>query len=546
VLDDLHWAEPTFLDLVEYVGDFAAASILLLCTARPDLLDERPAWTAPRPNAATFVLGRLSEGDAGALVSGLDDDDRRLILAAAEGNPLFVEQLLAMRAESNGETLTVPPTIQALLAARIDALAPSERAVVERASVEGRLFHRGAVVELAPADVRPGVGAHLLALVRKEFVRPDRTQMPGDDGYRFAHILVRDAAYDPMSKELRADLHERFVGWFERVATEGFPELEEIVGYHLEQSALLRRQLGLDERDVAVRAAQRLARSGGRAHDRGDLPAARNLLQRAAALAVEGTSLRARALTLLASACLVLGDLETALSAAEAAVDEAEPSGDPAARLEAWATRWTVHLQAPRGVDDEQLERELEVKLPEAVRLGDPRALVSVRQLELSLWNMRAQMARRGAAAERLLEAARAAGDRVRAAEGFNFVAASLFRGPVPVGDALAAARRLRAIADGPLEEAAASYAEAHVWAMTGDFEKARSAVRESRATYAEFGMALFANVNSLGEAEIEFAAGNPVGAERALRPACDFCRSMGETGYLSTILGYLGEALCR
>ncbi|MHB8643381.1 MAG: AAA family ATPase, partial [Gaiellaceae bacterium] len=258
VLDDLHWAEPTFLDLVEYVADFAAAPILLLGTARPDLLESRPAWTSPRANASALVLDPLNAEDAAALLEDVDEKTRERILAAAEGNPLFVEQLVAMRAEGGDGEFDVPPTIHALLAARIDALAAPERSVVERASVEGRLFHRGSVTELAPDDVRPDVGAHLLALVRKEYVRPDRTQLPGDDGYRFAHILVRDAAYDAMSKELRAELHVRFVGWLERVGVERAGELEEIVGYHLEQAALYRRELGLDDDGAAVRAAERL------------------------------------------------------------------------------------------------------------------------------------------------------------------------------------------------------------------------------------------------------------------------------------------------
>ena len=148
--------------------------------------------------------------------------------------------------------------------------------MVERASVEGRLFHRGSVVELAPADVRRDVGAHLLALVRKEFVRPDRAQLVGDDGYRFAHALIRDAAYESMSKELRAELHERLVDWLERVASDRLGELDEIVAYHLEQAARYRRELDLpDEREAGRRAAELLVRSGTRAYDRGDLSAAR-------------------------------------------------------------------------------------------------------------------------------------------------------------------------------------------------------------------------------------------------------------------------------
>ena len=166
------------------------------------------------------------------------------------------------------------------------------------------------MIELAPDDVRPDVGAHLLALVRKEFVRPDRAQFPGDDGYRFAHILVRDAAYDAMSKELRAELHVRFVEWLERIAAERLSELEEIVAYHLERAALYRRELGLAEGEAANRAAELLARSGERAYDRGDVPAARSLLGRATALLAIGDAMRVRLLPMLGAALFAQGEFE--------------------------------------------------------------------------------------------------------------------------------------------------------------------------------------------------------------------------------------------
>jgi class 3 adenylate cyclase len=332
VLDDLHSAEPTFLDLVEYVADFAAAPMLLLCTARPDLLDARPAWTSPRPNAVALGLEPLPEEDAAVLADGVRDEDaRRRILDAAEGNPLFAEQLVAMRGEE-GADAEIPPTIQALLAARIDSLDEPERIVVERAAVEGRLFHRGTVVELAPEGVRPDVGAHLLSLVLKELIRPDRAELPGEDAYRFAHILVRDAAYDAMSKELRADLHERFVDRLERVVPERLAELGEIVARHLELAALYRRELGLPDGDAAPRAAELLARAGERAYGRGDFSATRNLLERATALVAEGDPLRLRMLPRLGAVVFQQGEVDAALATLSAALDEAERGGRPRVR----------------------------------------------------------------------------------------------------------------------------------------------------------------------------------------------------------------------
>ena len=261
VLDDLQWAEPTLLDFIEYVSTFAQdAPLLLLCIARPELFELRPAWTTPKPNLVSLMLEPLAQQQTETLVDELRDlpaEIKARIVEAAEGNPLFVEQLVAMQAENGGGVLEIPPTIQALLAARIDRLEPEERAVIECASVEGRWFHRGSVVELLPEQARGGVGGHLMMLVRKELIRSDRAMIPGEDRFRFAHILIRDAAYDSLPKRLRTDLHERYAGWLEARLGEDAPR--EIVGYHLEQAYRYRVEPGSeDER------ARKLALQAGR------------------------------------------------------------------------------------------------------------------------------------------------------------------------------------------------------------------------------------------------------------------------------------------
>ena len=206
VFDDVHWGEETFLDLIEHVADLSRdAPILLLCMARPELLDRRTGWAGGKVNATSVLLEPLAPEETGRLIENLahlDDDLRARILDAAEGNPLYVEEMVAFVAESGGGEITVPPTIQALLAARLDQLDAPERDVLERGSVEGRVFHRGAVQALAPEESQ--VMARLTSLVRKELVRPDKSELPGEDAFRFRHLLIRDAAYDALPKATRA------------------------------------------------------------------------------------------------------------------------------------------------------------------------------------------------------------------------------------------------------------------------------------------------------------------------------------------------------
>ena len=281
VFDDIHWGEETFLDLVEHVALLSAgAPILLVCMARPELVDRRHAWPVAlrlEPLPAEDVDQLIPDRIGGSL--------RERMSQAAGGNPLFVVEMLAM-AGPEARGVVVPPTLQALLAARLDQLASAERTVLERGAVEGEIFHRGAVQALTPDE--PQVTPRLAALVRKELIRPDRAQLPGEDGFRFRHLLIRDAAYDALPKAARADLHTRFASWLETHGT-GLVELDEILGYHLEQALHYRAELGLDrDAELAASARRRLTAAGGRAYVRQDYSAALSLLGRAAALVPPG------------------------------------------------------------------------------------------------------------------------------------------------------------------------------------------------------------------------------------------------------------------
>jgi class 3 adenylate cyclase len=360
VIEDIHWAEPTLLDLLEYVVEWTRdAPVLLLCPSRPDLLDERTGWGGARVNATTILLEGLPADAAGRLIATLPGGAALLdpvverIQEAAEGNPLYIEEFLAMlvddglvveapdgtwRAEMDLAAVRVPASISALLAARLEQLDPAERAVAERGSVIGRVFEAAAVSELADDVLRPVVGRSLLALVRKEFVRPDRSELSPGDAFRFRHILIRDAAYAALPKSERAELHERFADWLVRTAGDRIAELEEIVGHHFDAAYRYRTELG--ERGETR---ERLGRRAGahylsaarRIRDRGDVAAAGALLLAAETLAVADPGFRAEVQLELGNILVATGRVAEALVRAERGLDIATRLGDHrlAARL---------------------------------------------------------------------------------------------------------------------------------------------------------------------------------------------------------------------
>ena len=295
VFDDIHWGERTFLDLVETLAAKSCdAPILLLCMARPDLLELRPAWGERASGATRLLLAPLSEDASERLVTNLLgpseflSDVRRRITAATEGNPLFVEEVVAMLVDEgsiqDGSPISLPPTIQALLGARLDRLAREDRAVLERGSVEGKAFHLGAVVELSPAAERPQVEERLSRLLEREFLEPSRPGFVGERAYRFHHQLLRDVAYESLPKAARSELHERFANWLEAKAADRAQEFDEILGHHLQLAYAYKSDLGpVDEHglELATQAAGHLGSAGTRAYARGDMAGTGNLLARA-------------------------------------------------------------------------------------------------------------------------------------------------------------------------------------------------------------------------------------------------------------------------
>ena len=329
LLEDVHWAEPTLLDLVDHVSRWSRdAPILLLCVAREELLEERPGWEGTHVR-----LEPLSSGEAAQLLDALDGREllspelRERVTEVAQGNPLYTEQLVAMLAEearAAAELVTLPPTIQALLSARLDRLDPVDRSVIERAAVVGKEFWPGAVAALGDGDET--LGPTLLGLVRRELVEPAVSSIPGEDGFRFRHALIRDAAYAGIPKKMRADLHERFAGWVE--LRDG---RDEIVGYHLEHTYRYREELdALDDRtrSLGQRAGELLTSAGRRALASDDVPAAINLLERGVALLPRTGGSRGYDLLELAIALMRSGEFPAAEGVLEEALTVGSTEGD--------------------------------------------------------------------------------------------------------------------------------------------------------------------------------------------------------------------------
>ena len=548
VLDDLHWGEPTFLDLVEQVADLSrGAPVFLLCLARPELLDRRPAWGGGKLNATTVLLEPLNSDEAGELIERLlpaaavtDPALRTRALEAAAGNPLFLEEIAAVAASSGGNVL-VPPTIQALLAARLDQLDPAERRVLERGSVEGSSFHRGAVEALGPEET--SVPAKLVTLVRKDLVRPDEATFPGDDAFRFRHLLIRDAAYDGLPKSVRARLHETFANWLDERASD-LAERDEIIGYHLEQACRYRRELGsvdVAAQAMATAAVGRLESAGRRALERGDARAALNLLERASSLGTPGRVDISLELSVV-WAMFQVGRFSDAAARAGAASSRAAEAGDRIGQLRAELAR--VYLLAHLDPEGRlaQLDELIERARPVFEQAGDHAALGS---LSMATWALEHLRCRFGAAADAAIQAAEhaaAAGEQYLATWCRTNAAAGIAFGPMPVTEALEWIDRQAALLEKP--PTWREFWQARLLPLVGRFDEARAAHRSDVEQMAELGDRLGAALDNGWE--IEMQAGQFDRAVEAGRQACRRLEEMGERAYWSTKACEVAEALYR
>jgi tetratricopeptide (TPR) repeat protein len=565
LFEDIHWAEPTFLDLLQYVARFSAERpLLLVCTARPDLRETRPDWNTV---GETIVLQPLSQDQSSDLISnllgkvGLPAEVQARITDAAEGNPLFVEEMLRkliderLLERDNGHwsargdlsEVAVPGTINALLAARLDQLELEERAVIQRASVVGKVFWWGAVTELSPEDDRPRVGSHLQTLLRKELVHPDRSGFAGEDAFRFSHILVRDAAYGSMPKRARADLHQRFAGWLERKAGDRIAEFDEIVGYHLEHAYRYEAELGpVDDeaRAVAAAAAERLAAAGRRALANWDVAATANLLSRAADLLPEGDPRRIELLPDLGMA-LAQSDIPRAEAVLTEAVEGARSAADPVLESRAGVRRVFVRLLLDPDIIQIEALDEVEGYLARFAEWNDDLGLAEAGSLIGMIHFWQGTAAASETDFERALRHAKLAGDRRQEGEILRRWALAIEQGPTAAEEGL---RRLSAILEQSRGdrrvEIGVTRARADLEAMRARFAEARGLIVYGKALARELGdqVALASVLRDAGF--VEMLAGDPVAAETEYRQGFEILERISDLGHLASAAPDLGDAL--
>ncbi|HVM14656.1 MAG TPA: adenylate/guanylate cyclase domain-containing protein [Egibacteraceae bacterium] len=566
VVDDLQWAEPTLLDLVEHVADWSRdAPILVLGVGRPELLDRRPGWGGGKVNATSLLLEPLSEDDAGALLDALVDDAelgeeaRRRLIVTAGGNPLFLEELLAMLVDegmvgdhASGrlvdalEHLPLPDTIHALLTARLDNVEPPERDTLDRASVVGEVFELAAAAALTPPPDRPTVPSRVRTLVRKELLRIERSV--DEEVYAFRHLLMRDAVYAALPKLARAELHERVADWVIAVADNRTGEYDEIVGYHLEQGAKHLRDLRPDDPGadiLAARAAAHLAVGGRRALGRGDMPAATSLLRRAADLSPAGEGERGKVLLDLVKALIEVGDMTGAGKAVEEAVAAADAVGDVAARTQAHLSRLYLASSVDLAGWAEEATREAEHAIEVLTPLGDDLGLAQAWSLLCEVRYLRGNVAAAEEALRRCAEHGRRAGNAREEADTACGLTWTAVDGPLPVTEGIARCEETLRRFDGHRAvEARVFRALALLRAMLGEFEAARAHLACSVEAFTDLGQRYWLAATDETAGRMALLAGDRAGGEEAFRAAAHQLEAMGDAAYLPGVLASLSMVL--
>jgi class 3 adenylate cyclase/tetratricopeptide (TPR) repeat protein len=551
VIDDLQWAEPTFMDFVEHVAERVRdVPLVVLAMARPELREARPDWGGRAASATSVHLEPLIDADSADLLTlllggaHLDPHAAARILDVAAGYPLFMVEVVAMLADDGAlagrdgraelTAISVPSTIQALIAARLDRLARTERAVVEAASVEGKEFSRASVAALVGEPVHD----ELRTLVHKDLIR---VHADGET-FRFDHQLIRDVAYEAIAKGRRAALHERFADWLHGRAAE-LLVADEILGYHLERAVLLRRELGESEAttsNLAARATASLAAAGRRAAQRDDHGAASGLYRRAIALTGSDATARGELLPALGASLFESGRMSDAISVLDDAIARApEPRLAARARIE----REFVRLETQTDVGTENARRAVDQVLPILGRAGDAHGQCRALSLRAQALWIAGRVGAAEAAWNAAADLARDAGDERELFAILGWMATAAVLGPTHVDEAVVRCEEVRdRVASSPVAVAWAVNALAWLEAMKGDFQRAEVLLGQANETLHQLG-GLHSSVSHI-EAFVRLLAGEPARAEATLRAGVEALEAMSMGDLLATTNAMLAQAV--
>jgi class 3 adenylate cyclase/tetratricopeptide (TPR) repeat protein len=564
VFDDIHWGEQVFLDLLDYLVEWATdVPLLIVCLARPELLESRPGWGGGKLNSVTMLLEALREAESHRLLQSLLGGDvgdvasaLNLVLEVAGGNPLYLEETIAMLVEDGTlreqegkwtaarevRTMEIPPTIQALLTARLDQLPPNERAALEVASVAGKVFAVGDVAHLLEDGL--AVRQAFDSLDRKGLVRLD-AQAGGGDWYRFRHILIRDAAYQALTKGRRAILHERYARSLEESLGERSLEYEEVIGYHLEQSARALLDLG-HPAPVAGPAAERLASAAGRAADRGDVRAAESLLRRASSLAPDGTALWAHVQLELGDVLREAGRFREAVATFEAVESSRSALDDQVCALaKLRREESTIHVNPQVTAEDTQ--RIAEEALETFRRGGNLVGMAEATRLLAFAYDTMGRSQDSQACIRRAISYAEEAGDGRRANSYRRTLMGSISWGLIPAPALIDEAQRFvewARIHSDKRAEARGHAVLAGAYASCGRLDEARHSVEMQKRLHHELGLDMARAWSAFETAWVEILGGDLAAAETELRWACSVCERHGEQAVLPTLLGVLADVV--
>jgi len=569
VVDDLQWGEPGLLELLEYLAEsIQDRAVTLICLARPELFDRRAVWAGGKPNTLSLKLTLLPEAERDRLLThllggrGIEHSARAHIVQAAGGHPFYLEELITMLIDK-GELvceddrwvaagdltrISIPPSIHALLATRLDQLTPEERDVVQRASVIGEQFSHGALLALCSEPTRATLDDLLEALVRKELIRPNG-RIDGDAQFRFRHLLIRDAAYDALPKRARTVLHEGFAEWVVRsFEATGGSEVEEIIGYHLERAYRSKVEIGsaLAASSLAQRAAERLAVAGRRAADRDDGAAAAKLLTRAVELLPRGEPARLALLLELGEALTDIGELAQAAWTLSDAVDLAETAGDTAlaVRCRLARARLDPMIEPQRRFEGYATLEEQAVTTFTPLR--DGRGLAEGWLLRRDRHAYEGRYSEADPATQEALRHARASGSLRHEATALVYLAINAYWGPMPVPEAIERTERsLETLATRPSWAVPVLHSLCGLYTMACEFEQAERRKTRAEAISADLpGSRRHLPVSLVAAGDRLLRLGRPADAERMLRRFWPIVDRIGDKSRLALLLSQLAQAL--